>query len=64
MVILGGTGTLLGPMVGAAALLGIEGVLAAWTEHWQAIFGPLLVLVVLFTRGGLVGLVRRLGGGR
>ena len=64
MVILGGTGTLFGPAIGAAALVGVEGLLAAWTEHWQAIFGPLLILVVLFSRGGLLGLLRLTGRAR
>jgi branched-chain amino acid transport system permease protein len=62
MVILGGVGTLLGPAIGAAVLIVLETFLAAWTEHWQAILGPLLVLIVLFGRGGierLAGLARR-----
>jgi branched-chain amino acid transport system permease protein len=53
MVILGGMGTLAGPVLGAVAFLLLEDVLAAWTEHWQVILGPLLVLVVLFARRGL-----------
>ncbi len=57
MVILGGVGTVLGPAIGAAALIGLETVLGAWTEHWQAALGPILVLIVLFLRGGLAGLV-------
>lgn len=64
MVILGGVGTLLGPAIGAAVLLILEAALAAWTEHWAAILGPLLVLVVLFWRGGLMGLFAVLKGGR
>lgn len=64
MVILGGSGTLLGPAAGAAVLIGLESQLAAWTEHWQLILGPLLVLMILFTRGGLSGLARLLRGGR
>ena len=55
MVILGGIGTLYGPIVGAAALLGLEHVLAQHTEHWMLYLGPLLVLVVLFARRGLWG---------
>lgn len=62
MVILGGVGTLFGPLLGAAALVILETVLAAWTEHWQIILGPLLLAVVLFTRGGLQALLARLGG--
>jgi len=61
MVILGGMGTLAGPVLGAATFLLLENVLAAWTVHWQIILGPLLVLVVLFARGGLLSLLP--GGG-
>jgi branched-chain amino acid transport system permease protein len=57
MVILGGMGTLVGPVLGAAAFLLLENVLSAWTVHWQVILGPLLVLVVLFARGGLWSLL-------
>ncbi|MFI4982646.1 MAG: branched-chain amino acid ABC transporter permease [Nevskiales bacterium] len=55
MVILGGMGTLFGPVLGAAAFLLAESVLADLTEHWQAVLGPLLVLLVLFSRGGILG---------
>lgn len=57
MVILGGVGTLLGPILGAAVYLGLEQVLSLWTEHWLLIFGPLLLLVVLFGKKGLYGLL-------
>jgi branched-chain amino acid transport system permease protein len=64
MVILGGTGTLLGPLFGAAALISLETVLAAWTEHWQVILGPVLIVIILFFRGGLAGLVDLVRGRR
>lgn len=64
MVILGGVGTLLGPLFGSAALVILETVLTSWTENWQIILGPTLLLVVLFTQGGLNGLFDRLGLGR
>jgi branched-chain amino acid transport system permease protein len=57
MVILGGMGTLFGPVLGAAAYLLLEDVLSAWTVHWQIVLGPLLVLVVLYARRGLYGLL-------
>jgi len=57
MVILGGMGTLVGPVVGAIVLLLLEDVLSAWTTHWQMILGPILLLVVLFAKRGLVGLL-------
>ena len=62
MVILGGMGTAPGPALGAFALLLLEDVLAGWTQHWQIILGPILVLVVLFAKRGLAGLLP--GGGR
>jgi branched-chain amino acid transport system permease protein len=62
MVILGGMGTLFGPVLGAVALLLLEDLLSAWTVHWQVVLGPLLVLVVLYGRDGLYGLLP--GGGR
>lgn len=57
MVILGGMGTLAGPVVGAVVLLLLEDTLSAWTVHWQIVLGPLLVLAVLFARRGLFGLL-------
>jgi len=57
MVILGGMGTLFGPVIGAVAFLLLEDVLSALTVHWQIVLGPILILVVLFTRRGLFGLL-------
>lgn len=62
MVILGGIGTLHGAIIGAAAYLLLEDGLSHITEHWKMIFGPLLILVVLFGRGGIAGALKRLGG--
>jgi branched-chain amino acid transport system permease protein len=58
MVILGGIGTMIGPVLGAAAYLLLESVLSRWSEHWQAILGPLLIIIVLFSKSGLLGLLR------
>jgi branched-chain amino acid transport system permease protein len=66
MVIFGGLGTLNGAIIGTAAFLLLEQWLSGLTEHWKVIFGPLLVLVAVFARGGLLGLwdrLRRLGRG-
>ncbi len=57
MVILGGMGTLVGPVIGAIAFLLLEDLLSAWTVHWQIVLGPVLVLVVLYARRGLAGLL-------
>jgi len=57
MVILGGVGTLFGPVLGAAGLVGLEYALGGITEHWQFFLGPILLGVVLYARGGLMGLL-------
>ena len=57
MVILGGMGTLIGPVLGAITLLLGEDLLAIVTEYWQLYLGPFLVLVVLTTRRGIYGLI-------
>ncbi|MHC5654196.1 branched-chain amino acid ABC transporter permease [Stappia sp.] len=61
MVVLGGLGSLVGAILGAASYLALEELLSHVTEHWRLIFGPFLVLVVLFGRGGLLALIQ---GGR
>lgn len=53
MVILGGLGSHMGAMVGAAALVLLEAWLAGVTEHWMLILGAILVLTVLFVRKGI-----------
>lgn len=55
MVILGGAGSLPGAILGAAAFVLAEEQLAQLTEHWRLIFGPLLILSVLFLPHGLMG---------
>ncbi|HET7381366.1 MAG TPA: branched-chain amino acid ABC transporter permease [Pseudolabrys sp.] len=57
MVVLGGMGSTFGPLFGAIALLILEEALSGITEYWQIILGPLLLLVVLFARGGIDGLL-------
>jgi branched-chain amino acid transport system permease protein len=57
MVVLGGMGSMFGPLFGAVALLVLEEVLSGITEYWQIILGPLLLLIVLFARGGIDGLL-------
>ena len=75
MVVLGGLGSLHGAIIGAAAFLLLEEFLpeilhtvsfflaeetrAHLAENWKMVFGPLLILIVLFVRGGIMGLLRR-----
>lgn len=55
MIVLGGMGTVVGPVVGAVALLILEEILAGWTTHWMIVLGPVIVLIVLTAKKGLYG---------
>lgn len=59
MVILGGMGTLFGPVMGSVVFLLLEELLSQITEYWALILGPLLLLIVLFGRGGIMGALGR-----
>ncbi len=63
MVILGGMGTLFGPVIGSVVYLVLEELLSQVTEYWALIMGPLLLLIVLFGRGGIMGLLGRFSRG-
>ena len=68
IIILGGLGTLAGPLLGAIVFLLLEECLPlllgaaapAYAENWMILFGPLLIMVVMFGRGGLIGLLGQL----
>jgi branched-chain amino acid transport system permease protein len=49
-----------GPLIGAIALLVLEEALSGITEYWQIILGPMLLLVVLFARHGIDGMLTSL----
>lgn len=57
LIILGGTGRLMGPLAGAALYILIEYYLGEITERWQFFLGLILLGTVLFARGGLLGLL-------
>ena len=61
MVVLGGLGTLFGAIGGVIVFLGLERILATWTEHWMLVMCQVLVLVALYAKQGLFG---RFFGGR
>jgi branched-chain amino acid transport system permease protein len=71
IVILGGMGTLYGPIVGAFALIALEDVAASLTEHWLLLIGFFVIAVVLFLPRGIaslpvgawLGRLRKRGGG-
>jgi len=59
MVVLGGMGSVFGPFLGAIAFLGAEEMLKAFTEHWMAVFGILILGVALLGKAGIAGLLAR-----
>ena len=57
MVILGGTATTLGPVLGSAVFIVVEEFMSSFTVYWHLPFGLMLIGIVLFVRGGLTGLL-------
>lgn len=55
MVVLGGTGTSLGPLVGAAVVVLTQQVVSTYFERWPTVLGAVFVLVVIVARQGIVG---------
>ena len=58
MVIVGGSGTLIGPILGAAFFLTLEHQLSSYTEAWALFFGLIFIAFVLFAPEGIWGLAR------
>jgi branched-chain amino acid transport system permease protein len=54
MVISGGTGTLIGPVAGAALVVIMKYVVSAYVERWNLVLGAIFVAIVLFMPEGLV----------
>ncbi|HTR87180.1 MAG TPA: branched-chain amino acid ABC transporter permease [Reyranella sp.] len=67
IVVLGGIGALFGPLYGAIVFFAVEEFLKplldllhkGWGEYWQIVFGPLLVVIALYARGGIDSLLGR-----
>jgi len=59
IVVIGGLGTVFGPLMGALVFLGLEELLKGVTEHWMVVFGPLIVIVALLGKRGIIGLLQR-----
>jgi branched-chain amino acid transport system permease protein len=59
MIVLGGIGSLFGPLIGAVTLLMLEEGLSRVTEYWQIIVGPLLLFIVVYAHGGIDALLAR-----
>lgn len=59
MVIVGGQGTLLGPILGAAFFMLLEHVLSLYTKSWALFFGLIFIGFVMFAPEGILGLLTR-----
>ena len=55
MIILGGVATIIGPLVGAIVYVILETSIAAYTQHWMVVLGPIILLVALFAKRGIYG---------
>jgi branched-chain amino acid transport system ATP-binding protein len=60
MTLFGGTGTLLGPFVGAGVFIWMRDFLSKHLEYWEVFVGAAFVLIVLFLPDGIVGSLARL----
>lgn len=56
-IILGGLGRLYGPVVGAVVFVALEHILGDLSDYWHIYLGVLLLGVVLFARGGIIGML-------
>jgi branched-chain amino acid transport system permease protein len=56
MVLLGGMGTLWGPLVGSAIFIYIQDYISTMTEHWEIYLGLVVIFLVIFMPKGFVGL--------
>ena len=59
LVVLGGLGSVFGPLAGTVAFLALEEVLSGITEYWAIPVGAILIAVALYTPQGVMGLLSR-----
>ena len=64
MIVLGGVGSLFGPLIGAVVFLALEESLSQLTDFWQLIIGPLLLFLVIYAPGGINGFLASLRFGK
>ena len=57
LIVIGGVGRLVGPVIGACLFVALEHWLGGLTEFWHVFLGLILLAIVLFARGGIVGLL-------
>ncbi len=62
MVLVGGTGTIIGPFIGSAIILGIRNYVSAYVEQWMIVMGVIFIVTMLWTPDGVLGVIGRLRG--
>jgi branched-chain amino acid transport system permease protein len=59
MVMLGGAGTLTGPVIGTAIFMLMKNLVSSYSEHWMLIIGVVFISCVMFFPGGIWGTLRQ-----
>ena len=60
MALVGGTGTIIGPIVGATILVTIENIVSAYTDRWVTVLGAIYILTVTFAPRGVIGIYNQI----
>jgi branched-chain amino acid transport system permease protein len=61
MVLVGGTGTIVGPFIGSAIILGLRNYVSAYVDQWMIVMGVIFIVTMVWTPDGVLGVIRRLG---
>jgi branched-chain amino acid transport system permease protein len=61
MVLVGGTGTIVGPFIGSAIMLVVQNYVSAYVDQWLIVMGVIFIVTMLWTPDGVLGLMRRIG---
>jgi branched-chain amino acid transport system permease protein len=64
MVVLGGSGSLIGPVIGALIIVLLQNVVSSYTQRWPSIMAVSFIVVVLYARGGVWGFISKLASRR
>ena len=60
MAIVGGAGTMIGPLVGATLIIVLENIVSAYTERWQMMLGLTFIVIMILAPEGVAGKLREL----
>jgi len=64
MVLVGGTGTIIGPFIGAALMIVIRNWMSAYVKHWMIVMGVVFIATMLWTPKGILGMIRQISLGK